>query len=57
MRRERDSTPTPRRKSGIPIRRAHPDDERIVLVTLTDEGEDRLRAYLAAALRLSPWVA
>lgn len=41
---------------GLVARGPHGHDERHLLVTLTDEGEDKLRAYLVAALRLSPWV-
>jgi len=41
---------------GLIARRTHPEDDRILLVSLTDEAEDRLRGYFAGALRLSPWV-
>lgn len=41
---------------GLIARGPHGHDERHLLVTLTDEGEDKLRTYLAAALRLSPWL-
>ena len=42
---------------GLLARRPHPEDERIVLIDLTDEAADRLRAYLRAAFSLSPWIA
>lgn len=42
---------------GLLVRRAHPDNERHVLIDLTDEGADRLRSYLRAAFTLSPWIA
>lgn len=41
---------------GLIARNTDAEDERIALVTLTDEGADRMRGYLMAALRLSPWV-
>jgi hypothetical protein len=41
---------------GLVARGTQGEDKRRLLVTLTDEGEDKLRAYLAAALRLSPWL-
>ncbi len=41
---------------GLLVRRAHPEDERIALIDLTDEAADRLRAYLRAAFSLSPWI-
>jgi DNA-binding MarR family transcriptional regulator len=42
---------------GLLARSPARGNERIVLVDLTDETADRLRAYLAAALKISPWVA
>jgi len=42
---------------GLLVRRAHPEDERIALIDLTDEAADRLRAYLRVAFSLSLWVA
>jgi len=42
---------------GLLVRRADPEDERIALIDLTDEGADRLRAYLRAAFSPSLWVA
>lgn len=41
---------------GLIARRAHPEDERTILIGLTDEADDRLRGYFLGALRLSPWV-
>lgn len=41
---------------GLIARQPHPKDERPILVSLTDEAEDRLRGYFMGALRLSPWV-
>lgn len=43
-------------KRGLLIRRADPKREHAVLLDLTDEGADRLRAYLRGALSLSPWL-
>lgn len=43
-------------KRGLLIRRADPEREHSVLLDLTDEGDDRLRAYLRGALSLSPWL-
>jgi MarR family protein len=45
------------RAAGLIARRPHPQDERTVIVDLTDEAEDRLRAWLAGARRISPWIA
>ncbi len=42
---------------GLLVRRTHPQDERIVLIDLTDDAADRLRAYLRAAFSLSPGIA
>jgi DNA-binding MarR family transcriptional regulator len=44
-------------RRGLLVRCPHPQDERIVLVVLADATVDRVRGYLAAALRLSPLVA
>jgi DNA-binding MarR family transcriptional regulator len=41
-------------RRGLLVRCPHPQDERIVLVAIADTAADRIRAYLAAALRLSP---
>jgi predicted transcriptional regulator len=43
-------------KRGFLVRRADPAREHAVLVDLTEEAADRLRAYLKAALNLSPWL-
>lgn len=42
---------------GLLVRRPHPDNELHLLIDLTDEGADRLRAYLRAAFALSPAIA
>jgi DNA-binding transcriptional ArsR family regulator len=42
---------------GLIARRPDPQDGRIILIDLTEEAADRVRAYLIAALKLSPWVA
>lgn len=42
---------------GLLVRLDDPKDVRIALIDLSDEGADRMHAYLAAVLRLSPWVA
>ena len=42
---------------GLITRRRDPASDRNVRIDLTDAAEDILRAYLVAALRLSPWVA
>lgn len=41
---------------GLVVRRPCPRNRRIVLMDLSDEADDRLRAYLAAALAVSPWI-
>lgn len=41
---------------GMLIRNARGADESRALVALTEAGTDEMRAYLLAALRLSPWV-
>ena len=41
---------------GLVVRRACPNDGRTVLIDLTDEADERLRAYLTAALAVSPWI-
>lgn len=43
-------------KRGLLVRRADPEREHAVLLDLTEEATDRLRAYLKAALSLSPWL-
>jgi len=43
-------------KRGLLVRRADPEREHVVLLDLTEEAADRLRAYLKAALGLSPWL-
>lgn len=43
-------------EAGLIRRDSDPADERVVRLALTDEAEDRMRAYLTAALRLSPWL-
>jgi len=42
---------------GLLLRLDDPGNHRIVAIDLTEDGADRMRAYLAAAFRLSPWVA
>jgi hypothetical protein len=44
-------------KRGLLVRRPDPARERAILIDLTDEAADRIRAYLTAALKFSPWVA
>ena len=41
---------------GLLTRHADPKDERIVLIGVSDDAADRIRAYLTAALAQSPWV-
>lgn len=41
---------------GLVLRRADPEDERAVLLSLSEGAADAVRAYLAEALRLSPWL-
>jgi len=41
---------------GMVVRDARGADESRALVSLTEAGTDEMRAYLLAALRLSPWV-
>jgi len=41
---------------GMMFRNGHAADEEAALIDLTDAGADRMRAYLLASLRLSPWV-
>lgn len=41
---------------GLLSRSADPQDERVALMDLSDKAADLMRAYLSAALRLSPWV-
>jgi hypothetical protein len=41
---------------GLFLRVPDPEDERVALIELSDEGADQMCAYLSAALRLSPWV-
>ncbi|HYI64754.1 MAG TPA: hypothetical protein VEW71_07715 [Allosphingosinicella sp.] len=43
-------------KRGLLVRRADPERAHAVLLDLTEEAADRLRAYLKAALSLSPWL-
>ena len=43
-------------KRGFLVRRADPARAHAVLIDLTEEAADRLRAYLKAALSLSPWL-
>lgn len=43
-------------KEGLVSRYSDPDDSRAIILGLTDDAADSMRAYLAAALRLSPWV-
>jgi predicted transcriptional regulator len=42
---------------GLLLRVNDPEDDRITLIDLTDDGADRMRAYFSAAFRLSPLVA
>lgn len=37
-------------------RESDPSDQRLIILDLSDEAADTIRAYLAAALTLSPWV-
>lgn len=41
---------------GLLMRRPAPRDRRIVLIDLSDEADDRMRACLTAALAVSPWI-
>ncbi len=41
---------------GLLLRSDDPRDDRVVLIDLSEEGADRMRDYLSAALKLSPWV-
>lgn len=41
---------------GVVFRGVGEREGEIALIDLTDAGADRMRAYLAAALNLSPWV-
>ncbi len=41
---------------GMVVRTPRGEDESRALVALTEAGTDEMRAYLLAALRLSPWV-
>jgi DNA-binding MarR family transcriptional regulator len=41
---------------GLLLRLPDPNDERIALIDLSDDAAERMRAYLTAALRLSPWI-
>ena len=41
---------------GLLTRHADPQDERIVLIGVSDDAAGRIRAYLAAAIAQSPWL-
>jgi hypothetical protein len=41
---------------GLLLRLPDPEDEQVAMIDLSDDGADRMRDYLSAALRLSPWV-
>ena len=41
---------------GLLMRRPAPRDRRIALIDLSDEADDRMRACLAAALAVPPWI-
>ncbi len=41
---------------GLLTRHADPEDERIVLIGVSDDAAENIRAYLAAAIAQSPWL-
>lgn len=41
---------------GLLARRTDPERKHAILLDLTEDAADRLRAYLKAAFRLSPWL-
>lgn len=41
---------------GLLTRHADPEDERIVLIGVSDEAAERIRDYLSAAIAQSPWL-
>lgn len=43
-------------EKGLIRRHADPEDERLVLLDLTENAADAIRAYLTSALTLSPWL-
>jgi hypothetical protein len=41
---------------GMVVRNGSGENAETALIALTEAGADEMRAYLLAALRLSPWV-